>query len=270
MKHFPHLLRVSALFVGLSLVSACGEKAQKAESSLDHQTRKVVASTAWTAAFADIAGADSIDVIAPASLQHPPEYELTVEDLLRIRSCDLFVYAKFDRMMKTIGESVESVPMHPIECKNSLETVRAETASLAEVLGTQALQRERMASFEAALQDAAKDVERRGWKKTRVYCHAMQVPLAKDLGFDIVATFGPAPVTSADLVRVREMGLDLIIDNVHNPIAAPLCELRPDVPVAIWRNFPDEVTRGALEHLVRANVQTLPQRRDSQNAPESL
>ena len=259
MKTTTRILQVLTIFMSLSLVSSCRDKAPETIStSKDSSARHVVASTTWTAAFADIAGADSIDVLAPATLLHPTEYELTVEDLLRIRSCDLFVYATFDRMMKTIGETAESVPKHSISCKNNVETIHEATASLAEVLGTPDVQRERMASFETAFRDAVEEVEHRGWKGARVYCHAMQVPLAKDLGFDIVATFGPAPVTSSDLARVRKMDIDLIVDNVHNPVAAPLRELRSNVPAVVWRNFPDEVARGALEHLVRANVQTLP------------
>ena len=34
--------------------------------------KKVVASTSWSAAFADIAGADEVESIAPVNLRHPP------------------------------------------------------------------------------------------------------------------------------------------------------------------------------------------------------
>ena len=44
--------------------------------------KKVVASTSWSAAFADIAGADEVESIAPVNLRHPPEYEITVSDTI--------------------------------------------------------------------------------------------------------------------------------------------------------------------------------------------
>ena len=54
-----------ALFAALTLVSSAWGG-----------SKKVVASTSWAAAFADIAGADEVESIAPVNLRHPPEYEL--------------------------------------------------------------------------------------------------------------------------------------------------------------------------------------------------
>lgn len=49
----------------------------------------------------------------------------------------------------------------------------------------------------------------------------MQVYLAKDLGLNVVGTFGPAPLTAAQLAEIAKGEIDIIIDNIHNPVAPP-------------------------------------------------
>lgn len=100
--------------------------------SVSETKPRVVASTSWTAAFADIAGADGVETIAPANLRHPPEYEVTVSDIQKIAASDFFVYAGFERMMKTLGTSVGTVQMIRIANNNSIATVTSETAKIAE------------------------------------------------------------------------------------------------------------------------------------------
>ena len=96
-----------------------------AQNAVEPKTR-IVASTSWTAAFADIAGADGVETIAPANLRHPPEYEVTVSDIQKIAASDFFVYAGFERMMKTLGTSVGTVQMIRIANNNSIATVTSE------------------------------------------------------------------------------------------------------------------------------------------------
>ena len=116
--------------------------------------KKVIASTSWTAAFVDIAGVKTKDAIAPASLRHPPEYEITVSDIQKISSCDVFVFAGFERMMKTLGTSVGNVEMVKIHCNNSIETVSAECRKLAKLFGTEKECEKRLAEYVDAITKA--------------------------------------------------------------------------------------------------------------------
>ena len=54
-------------------------------------------------------------IVHHRSLRHPPEYEITVSDIQKISSCDVFVFAGFERMMKTLGTSVGNVEMVKIK-----------------------------------------------------------------------------------------------------------------------------------------------------------
>ncbi len=217
----------------------------------------VVASTTWTAAIADLAGIDGVAVVAPASMLHPSEYEVTVEDILRIRSARLFVYAGFERMMRTLGESAGAARVQKVECRNSLAVLRKGAETLAALSGTGSECAARLDAFEKAVRAEAERLETLGWKGRKVCCHVMQVPLAEEMGLEVVATFGPAPVTAAQIARAKTGEFDLIVDNAHNPVAKPLREVTPETPAVVWRNFPDRTGRGALLGVIRANASAL-------------
>ncbi len=65
------------------IVASCGSSSnESADTSVaEAQGPKVVASTSWVAAFAKLAGATDITVIAPSNLQHPPDYDPKASDL---------------------------------------------------------------------------------------------------------------------------------------------------------------------------------------------
>ncbi len=247
-------LAISLLLIALaaSMASAAGWKKKKKKSS-------VTASTSWTAAFADIAGVDSVNTIAPASMRHPPEYEITVDDILTVNKSKVFIYAGFERMMQTLGSNggTSSVQMVQISCDNSVATVTASAEKIAAVTGTQAKMKERLAEYTDYIAAAAADIEKKGLKGARVLCNKNQIYLAKDLGLDVAATFGPGPVTSAQIADAQAGGYAFIIDNVHNPVGQPLAEVAPDAAYIIWRNFPEETGRGALLTVVKQNVTQL-------------
>lgn len=217
------------------------------------QSSKIVASTSWTAAFADLAGLDEVTAIAPANLRHPPEYEVTVSDIQTISESQIFIFAGFERMMKTLGDSIEGVNMVKITCDNSIETVTSMAQKIAEITGTQNECKKRVAEYVATIEAGRKKVEEAGLKGAKVFCNKNQIYLAKDLGFEIAATFGPGPATSDDIAKAKTTGFAFIIDNIHNPTGAPLAEVS-DAKYIIWRNFPEKVEHNALKKVVEANI----------------
>ena len=74
--------KLSSVLILLLLATSVFANGKKDSSSTvnSKEEQVVVASTSWTAAFADLAGIDNVTSIAPASLRHPPEYEVTVRD----------------------------------------------------------------------------------------------------------------------------------------------------------------------------------------------
>jgi len=78
-----NILIVLSLGLLLSTVFASGKKDAVSANA------KVIASTTWTAAFADIAGVDDVTPLAPADMKHPPEYELTVSDIKKLPKANI-------------------------------------------------------------------------------------------------------------------------------------------------------------------------------------
>lgn len=65
----------SLLLLSLSLSLFAQGVPEEVAASAASRPAAIIASTSWTAAFADLAGLDEVPFIAPANLAHPPEYE---------------------------------------------------------------------------------------------------------------------------------------------------------------------------------------------------
>ena len=236
-----------ALFAALTLVS-----------SVWAAPKKVVASTSWAAAFADIAGADEVESIAPVNLRHPPEYEITVSDVQKISDSEVFIYAGFERMMKTLGTKVPNKGSSvQVVLDNSLATVKESTLKIAQELGTEDIQKVRYAEYEKLVKDGQKKALKKKLNKKKVLCNKNQTYLAKELGLDIVGVFGPGPVSAEELLEAKKTGYDLIIDNIHNPTGKPVTEILPKAKYIEWRNFPTAVEHDALKKVVKDNIDLL-------------
>ncbi len=220
--------------------------------------KKVLASTSWAAAFADIAGADEVESIAPVNLRHPPEYEITVSDVQKISESEVFIYAGFERMMKTLGTKVANQGVSvQVVLDNSLATVNESTLKIAQALGTEDIQKVRYAEYEKLVKDGQKKALKKKLNKKKVLCNKNQTYLAKELGLEIAGVFGPGPVSAEELLNAKKAGYDLIIDNIHNPTGKPVTEVLPKAKYIVWRNFPEAVEHDALKKVVKENIELL-------------
>ncbi len=251
--------KIALVLMLLASFALFAEGAPEEAASSASRPASIVASTSWTAAFADLGGLDDITFIAPATLVHPPEYEITVSDVVRINYADYFIYAGYERMMQNMSEAIrkDADTMIQITTTNDIKNVQEQAAKLAALKGTQKVSEERVASYVATVEKGKAAVQAAGLDKVKVYCHAMQVYLAKDLGLQIAGTFGPGPVTASQIADVAQGDYAIIIDNVHNPIADPLKEVSPSSKLVIWRNFPEATGRGSLEKMVQQNIDAL-------------
>ena len=219
----------------------------------------VVCSTSWSASFAELSGAEDVTVIAPANLRHPPEYEVTVSDVLSIMNSDYFIYAGFERMMKTLEDNFATSNTIPIQIKldNSLATVTESCMKIAKKIGTEKQCEKNLGEYEKVLKIGKEKVSKKGLGGAKVLCHKHQVYLAEELGLDVVATFGPGPVTSKQIVDAKKGNYELIIDNIHNPVGEPLVEVAENARYIIWRNFPETVGKNSLINLIKENIDVL-------------
>lgn len=252
------LFTAALLSCAAAALSANGRKddAQAGTTAAAVNT-EFIASTPWTAAFADLAGIDGVLSIAPADMKHPPEYEITVSDIKKVTGSRYLLYAGYERMMKTLGDSAGNVTLIKIQTDNSVATVESQAELIASYAHTEAECAERVASYRKTVEDGKALAESEGLASKKILVHAMQVYLAKDLGLPVTDTFGPGPVTSAQLAKAKEAGYDIIIDNVHDPVASPLMEVCPGAKLVVWRNFPEATGRGALERVVQENIDAL-------------
>ncbi|MBI9095751.1 MAG: ABC transporter substrate-binding protein [Sphaerochaeta sp.] len=255
MKKLLAVLTLSILSVAL-FAEGAPEQLSMASASM---AVSVIASTSWTAAFADLGGAEKVQVIAPASLIHPPEYEITISDVVKIDKADHFIYAGYERMMKSMGDAIgkTNTDLIQITTDNSIENVKKQASLIASELKSQYSSEDRVHDYVQTVENGKLSVAKIGLDKQKVYCHAMQVYLAKDLGLQVSGTFGPGPLTATQIAEVAKGGYDLIIDNVHNPIASPLMEVSPKAKLVIWRNFPETVERASLQKMVQENIDAL-------------
>jgi len=252
------LIAALSLACSASLLSAAGSRdAARSGKQTDSTGSGFIASTPWTAAFADLAGIDGVLSIAPADMQHPPEYEITVSDIQKVTGSTYLLYAGYERMMKTLGDAAGNVTLIKIQTDNSIATVESQAKLIAAYAHTEAECDKRTASYRRTVESGKARAASAGIPSKKVFVHVMQLPLARDLGIPVAGTFGPGPVTAAQLAQAKENGCDIIIDNVHNSVAAPLAEVCPGAKLVEWRNFPETTGRGALERTVQANIDAL-------------
>lgn len=216
------------------------------------------ASTAWTAAFAQLGGLDNITNIAPANLNHPPEYEILPQDINNIVNSKLFIYAGYEGMMKTLSKNlIDESKMIKINTSNDLDNVIAVASQISEKAGTEEISKGRVEKYKTLINEAKTYVKENNLDKLRCLVNFHQAPLAKNLGLNVVKTFGPGAITPADIKDASVNNYDLIIDNVHTILSNPLAEVSPNTPVIIWRNFPDNIEPDALYKMVKANINLL-------------
>jgi hypothetical protein len=212
----------------------------------------VVATTSWTAAFARAAGAENVHVLAPYELRHPPEHELAPSDVQIVGEASFIIFAGYERMVERLRDAVGEGPeLIQITTNYELDTIREGLTTIASALGTTAVAQQQIAQIEAFYQEWRSELSDRELANSRVICHMFQAPLARQLGLEVVGTFGPAPLEAGQIRDLSETQVDFVIDNWHNDVGAPLAESMPETTFVTFLNFPGhEDTRSLMDVLV--------------------
>ena len=218
----------------------------------------VVASTEWTAAFARAAGVPEVAVLAPAASRHPAEYQLRPSDLRAVAGAEALIFAGYEAMATRLQELAgPEATVLRIDTDYSLATLRRSLEALHAVGGTPAAT---AASLRAIAEEYAAwraELAARGLAGAPVLVHRFQEPLARELGFEVVAIFGPLPPQAAAIASLAKAEVALIIDNHHNAVAAPLAEVHAPAPVVAFLNFPGAAGTAALLDVVSHNRRLL-------------
>ena len=211
---------------------------------------QVIASNSWTAGIADLAGVEDIVSLAPATMNHPPEYELKASDILALTNAKAFIFGGYEVMMKEIKSSIVSETRKDIKVTtaNNLNVLIEGAEKIAAQLGTTPKYDSLIETYEAA----RAYIKEKGVDKLNVYCNTMLKPMLDDLGFNVVAVYSNNSVTADDIVAVASGEYDLIIDNIHSPGIDNFKEVAK-VPIITFRNFP----LGSIEELIIENMDVL-------------
>ena len=218
----------------------------------------VVASTEWTAAFARAAGIPEVRVLAPAASRHPAEYQLRPSDLRAVAAADALIFAGYEAMAARLRElAPKDATVLRIDTDYSLATLRRSLEALRAAGGTTeaAAASLRVIAEEYAAWRA--ELATSGLAGAPALVHRFQEPLARELGFEVVAVFGPLPPQAAALASLAEAEVALIIDNHHNTVATPLAEMHAPAPVVAFLNFPGAAGTATLLDVVRHNRRLL-------------
>lgn len=255
MKKLKLMMMITSLLVLLPLGA---EGQTETKDQVSGQQKSYLASNTWTAAFAELGGLDNVYNLAPANLVHPPEYELTPSDIQKLSQCHLFIYAGYEVMMKTLGDStIPQEKMVQITTTNNLKTVQEMADKIAKIAHTEEVSAVRVATYKKVIEEGRAMVKQLGLDSLSVYCNFHQKDIAADLGLNIQGVFGPGPITPAQIKEVAKNKYDLIIDNIHNPLSSPLVEISPESTVVSWRNFPEDITPNSLSDMERDNFTML-------------
>ena len=216
----------------------------------------IVASTSWTAAYVKAAGISNVDQLAPSSLEHPSEYELQIGDIEKIKKADFIVYAGYETVINQIQKSLKIDQNKFIKISTSYveSEIRTEILKIAEKTGTVNKAELSLKTIHQLFSEAKIDVEKCDLKGKPVIVHFFQAGFAKEIGLNPVAIFGPAPLESYNLVELANKKAVLIVDNIHNPIAQPLSEIKKGVRTVELLNFPGLFKTVTIEDVIRYNL----------------
>lgn len=242
----PTILKLASLLLLLSAAatSLFGQSAQP----------KVVASTSWTAAFARAAGAEEVTVLAPTTLQHPPEYELKPSDLQKIKEADLIIYAGYEQMAPRLASSADKKDaLLQITTVNAPGVIADNLMAIARRLGTENTAQETIEQIQLFFDAWRSELASSGILDKPVLVQFHHQGPAAALRIEAVLVFGPAPLEAPGIIKAADTNAGLVIDNYHNPLAAPLRESLPDAVFVQWINFPNAQTGSDLIDVLRYN-----------------
>ena len=203
-------------------------------------TPVVVASTSWSAAFVRAAGVRTVTLIAPVNAPHPPDYDPRPSDLAALADADFVVLGGFEgfapRMTEAAGSGAEVVT---IKIDNSPETIRSQVRLLAEKFGTTRMAELWIARFDRRVERFQEQIaEVRPTPTPSVVAHTFMAPWVTFAGLELVATYGPKPVTAAQLAEFTDLAPTMIFDNAHVQIGDALADLDSERIKLV--NFPSD------------------------------
>lgn len=215
-------LGVAALIAACCALAGCGT-AEPAHT--DHTGPRVVAATSWEAAFATAAGATDVHVIVPDSITHAPDYDPKPSDLAAVAQADVVLYARFEGFAGKLEEAAgSSARTLAVELDNDRDNVVAEVRRLGDLFGTRPAADAWLYAFTSEYDRLAAEVKAawRGGRPPTAVAQTFVGFAARLSGAQVLATYGPAPLTARQVADLTAAKPDLVLANEQMDTAAVL------------------------------------------------
>lgn len=220
---------------------------------------KVVATNAWTAAYAKAAGFDNVDVLTPSSVIHPSEYELTPNEIKNLLSADLILYGGYEVMGKFIEENMNSskTSKFKLVTNYNYSEIEKQVKTLAKINGTLPEAVLNLDHIRKAFSEASSMVKKTTVDKETILVHFFQVPFAEAMSMNVTATFGPEPLEAFQIRQMLKTNPTFVIDNFHNSVAAPLLEIVSNLKIVKLLNFPGQFGTETIQDVILFNAKAI-------------
>ncbi|MFB7936613.1 ABC transporter substrate-binding protein [Streptomyces sp. NPDC056049] len=218
----PHtrIASLVALSAALPLLTGCGGE-DAASSTSDGSTSGkpvVVVTTTWEGALAKAAGAEDITVIVPQSVHHAPDYDPKPSDLAAVAKADFVLYAPFEPYAAKIKEAAGSkAKLVEVNLDNDPAKAGAEVVRLGGLFGTEAAAAQWKTRLDGEVTKLNGEL-RAAWpggKSPAVVTQVFTAWAAGLAGATTVGTYGPEPVTPAQLASLSAKKPAFVLDNAH-------------------------------------------------------
>ena len=242
---------ISLTLTAILFFSCSGKK-----SSSSGDSTIVIATSSWTAAYAEAAGAENVTVLAPFEMEHPSEYELRPGDISKLMKADVIIYAGYEVMTERLKKGLD-IPQEKLLLVNtdySYEKIEKSILSIAARLGTERVAHENLLDIRRTFDEGRKAVSEKNIAKRPIIAHRFQSSLVNELGLVPVAVFGPASPEVSAIANVSKIQAPLIIDNIHNPVGQPFKEVSSDAHHILLLNFPGMKGTKTITDVIRYNV----------------
>ncbi|MCX4984718.1 metal ABC transporter solute-binding protein, Zn/Mn family [Streptomyces sp. NBC_00572] len=238
------IVSLLALSAVLPLATGCGTDSSSSGAddpkAAGHKP-VVVVTTTWEGAFAKAAGAEDVTVIVPRSVHHAPDYDPKPSDLAAVAKADFVLYAPFEPYASKIKEAAGSkAKLVEVNLDNDPAKAGAEVVRLGGLFGTRDSAARWRTSLDGEIAKLNGELKAAwpGGKSPAVVTQVFTAWAAGLAGATTVGTYGPEPVTPAQLASLSAEKPAYVLDNAHMSTGTVL----PDAGAKQVNivNYPDE------------------------------
>lgn len=227
--------------------------------SLSLWAQNVVTTTSWVAAYVMAAGVEDVYNFAPAEMAHPPEYVLKPGDVLKIKKADYVVFAGYEAMVKELKGPLDlkEDKLLQIQTGYNYNQISKGVLYLGKKMGTLNIAELNLKDLLETYNNSRDKLINLGLLNKKVLIHFHQQSIAKELGLNIIGVFGPGDIKPSEMLKLKKLGADFIIDNIHSPKGKSLIEIIPDAKYLQFVNFPGTNGTKTLNDVIKYNMELI-------------